>query len=105
MSPTLELKSHTPESSKTDLRNTPSPAVQTNLRRMLEAVAWCESGELLLRFQGSLTYSITPETLLLHGVSALTVEGYRLELSKSGSYLRVLVPELQLSLERNPAVA
>ena len=86
-------------------RTTAPEPVDASQRRVLEAVSWRESGELHLRFQGGLTYSLTLEMLVRQGWSVLIIEGYHFELTLNEESVRVLVPELQMTLERNPAAA
>ncbi len=90
----------------TDIKtDSTSDARRSTARRVLEAVECLPSGELHMRFQGRVTYTLTPQRLLQTGWSSITIEGYQLQISASEKGTKVSIPELHMTLEQGSVAA
>lgn len=89
------------EDKETLLETTRHPAIEK--RRALLGMEWQQNGELMLRFQGGVAYSLVPLKLLDAGWATISVEGFQFQLQRTPHGVRVSVGELQMSVEQNAA--
>ncbi len=85
-----------------DIQQTSVPSqapLRNSNRRALEGVEWGDQGELCLRFQGGSVVRLAPASLLAQGTGTIVVEGYKLEIQQTQQGVRVVIPDLQMSLE------